>query len=187
MSMHLYFDADLTAFRTTFRMDGQSQMQNPIAPAKGGQHALALHPTHRALSESRTLSGPSCPPWFSIPFSPLCFPQETSMQTNTKGSETLSILATIDPACQAAGTVTAAWGSVANFHAFLAVVETGVLGAAATLDKIQQAAIKLRLANLDSNNGFAFLRLSLTVELAASIVAGKFIGVHPRHATAAVC
>jgi len=34
-SMHLYFDADLTAFRTTFRMDGQSKIQNPIAPAKG--------------------------------------------------------------------------------------------------------------------------------------------------------
>ena len=139
------------------------------------------------------------------------------MQTNTKGSETLSILATIDPACQAAGTVTAAWGSVANLHAFLAVVETGVLGAAATLDaKIQQARdatgtgakdvsgkairqivkasgdnkqalINLRPENLDSNNGFAFLRLSLTVEVAASIVAGKLIGVHPRHATAAVC
>lgn len=34
-SMHLYFDADLTAFRTTFRMDGQSKIVNPIAPAKG--------------------------------------------------------------------------------------------------------------------------------------------------------
>lgn len=34
-SMHLYFDADLTAFRTTFRMDGQSKITNPIAPAKG--------------------------------------------------------------------------------------------------------------------------------------------------------
>lgn len=34
-SMHLYFDADLTAFRTTFRMDGQSKIANPIAPAKG--------------------------------------------------------------------------------------------------------------------------------------------------------
>jgi len=40
-SMHLYFDADLTAFRTTFRMDGQSKIQNPIAPAKG---ANALSP-----------------------------------------------------------------------------------------------------------------------------------------------
>ena len=34
-SMHLYFDADLTAFRTTFRMDGQSKLASPISPAKG--------------------------------------------------------------------------------------------------------------------------------------------------------
>lgn len=34
-SMHLYFDSDLTAFRTTFRMDGQSKIAAPIAPAKG--------------------------------------------------------------------------------------------------------------------------------------------------------
>jgi HK97 family phage major capsid protein len=34
-SMHLYFDADLTAFRTTFRMDGQSKLSAPISPAKG--------------------------------------------------------------------------------------------------------------------------------------------------------
>jgi hypothetical protein len=33
--MHLYFDADLTAFRTTFRMDGQSKIAAPISPAKG--------------------------------------------------------------------------------------------------------------------------------------------------------
>ena len=34
-SMHLYFDADLTAFRTTFRMDGQSKLAAAISPAKG--------------------------------------------------------------------------------------------------------------------------------------------------------
>ena len=34
-SMHLYFDADLTAFRTTFRMDGQSKIASTIDPAKG--------------------------------------------------------------------------------------------------------------------------------------------------------
>ena len=34
-SMHLYFDADLTAFRTTVRMDGQSKIAAAIAPAKG--------------------------------------------------------------------------------------------------------------------------------------------------------
>ncbi len=34
-SMHLYFDADATAFRTTFRMDGQSKLSKAIDPAKG--------------------------------------------------------------------------------------------------------------------------------------------------------
>ena len=34
-SMHLYFDADATAFRTTFRMDGQSKLAAAISPAKG--------------------------------------------------------------------------------------------------------------------------------------------------------
>lgn len=34
-SMHLYFDADATAFRTTFRVDGQSKITQAIAPAKG--------------------------------------------------------------------------------------------------------------------------------------------------------
>lgn len=34
-SMHLYFDADATAFRTTFRVDGQSKIAKAIDPAKG--------------------------------------------------------------------------------------------------------------------------------------------------------
>jgi HK97 family phage major capsid protein len=34
-SMHLYFDADATAFRTTFRVDGQSKISAAISPAKG--------------------------------------------------------------------------------------------------------------------------------------------------------
>jgi HK97 family phage major capsid protein len=34
-SMHLYFDADATAFRTTFRIDGQSKIAAAISPAKG--------------------------------------------------------------------------------------------------------------------------------------------------------
>lgn len=34
-SMHLYFDADATAFRTTFRVDGQSKIAAAISPAKG--------------------------------------------------------------------------------------------------------------------------------------------------------
>ncbi len=34
-SMHLYFDADVTAFRTTFRIDGGPKIGAPIPPAKG--------------------------------------------------------------------------------------------------------------------------------------------------------
>jgi HK97 family phage major capsid protein len=37
-SMHLYFDADATAFRTTFRIDGQPKIINPIAPANGSNN-----------------------------------------------------------------------------------------------------------------------------------------------------
>ena len=136
------------------------------------------------------------------------------MYPNAKGSEALSILATLDPVSQAAGTVATPWVPVANFHAFLAIVETGVLGAAATLDaKIQQAQdsagtgvkdvagrsivqivkatgdnkqalINVKPEDVDNANGFAFVRLSLTVGGAASIVAGKLLGVHPRYAAA---
>lgn len=36
-SMHLYFDADAMAFRTTFRMDGQPKLSAPITPANGSK------------------------------------------------------------------------------------------------------------------------------------------------------
>lgn len=136
------------------------------------------------------------------------------MFPNAKGSEALSILATLDPASQAAGTVTTGWVPVANFHALLGVVETGVLGASATLDaKFQQAQdnigtgakdvtgkaivqivkatgdnkqalINLKPEDIDNANGFGYVRLSLTVGVAASIVAGKVVGMNPRYATA---
>ena len=34
-SMHLYFDADATAFRSTFRVDGAPKQSQPISPANG--------------------------------------------------------------------------------------------------------------------------------------------------------
>jgi HK97 family phage major capsid protein len=40
-SMHLYFDADAMAFRTTFRMDGQPKITTAISPANG---STALSP-----------------------------------------------------------------------------------------------------------------------------------------------
>jgi len=37
-SMHLYFDADATAFRAVFRMDGQSKLSAAITPANGSNN-----------------------------------------------------------------------------------------------------------------------------------------------------
>lgn len=136
------------------------------------------------------------------------------MQSNQKISESISLLASIDPVSQAAGTVTSAWVPAANMHQLMAIVATGVLGAGATVDaKIQQATdgsgtgakdvagkaitqivkasgdnkqalINLRGADLDVNGGFAFVRVSVTVGTAASLVAAYLVGA-PRFEDAA--
>ena len=136
------------------------------------------------------------------------------MFTNSKASEMLAILATIDPASQSAGTATTGWVSVANHHGLLAVVQTGVLGTLATVDaKLQQATdstgagakdvagraitqivkatgdnkqalINLKPEELDSVNGFGFVRVALTVGVAASFTGAQLLGVNPRFAPA---
>ena len=139
------------------------------------------------------------------------------MFTNAKGSELLSILATVDPVSQAVGTVTTGWISVANFHALMAILETGALGVAGTVDaKLQQALdaagtsvkditgraivqftqvgggsakqaiLNLKPEDLDIANGYGFVRLSITVGVAASVVAAQIIGLNPRYADADV-
>jgi hypothetical protein len=136
------------------------------------------------------------------------------MYPNAKASEILSVLATIDPVSQSAGSVTTGWVPVTNFHNFMATVQTGVLGASATVDaKIQQAMdgsgtgvkdvtgksltqivkatgdnkqalINFRGEDLDNLNGFTYVRLSITVGTAASLVAAQLLGFTPRFATA---
>ena len=136
------------------------------------------------------------------------------MFTNSKASEMLAILATIDPASQSAGTATTGWVSVANHHGLLAVVQTGVLGTLATVDaKLQQATdssgagakdvagraitqivkatgdnkqalINLKPEELDTLNGFGFVRVAVTVGVAASITGAQLLGVNPRFAPA---
>ncbi len=62
------------------------------------------------------------------------------MITNQKLSETLAVLATINPSSQAAGTAYSGWVSMAEFDRILAQVLVGTFGAAATVDaNIQQA------------------------------------------------
>ena len=136
------------------------------------------------------------------------------MFTNSKASEMLAILATIDPASQSAGSATTGWVSVANHLSFLAVVQTGVLGTSATVDaKLQQALdatgtgakditgraiiqivkatgdnkqalINVKPEDLDTVNGFGFVRVTVTVGAAASVTSAQLIGVNPRFAPA---
>jgi hypothetical protein len=136
------------------------------------------------------------------------------MDTNVKLNEKLAILATLDPASVAASTVVSNWVSVANFHSISALIQTGVLGASATIDaKLRQATdssgtgakdvtgkaitqivkasgdnkqatIELRGEDLDVSNGFAYVALSLTVGTAASIVGAALFGANPRFETA---
>ncbi|MFZ2738086.1 MAG: hypothetical protein WBI20_02795 [Burkholderiaceae bacterium] len=132
------------------------------------------------------------------------------MYPNAKGSELLAVLATLDPAAQAVGTASTGWISAANHHGLLAVIQTGVLGTAATVEaKLQQALdatgtgakdiagraitpivkatgdnkqalINVRPEELDTVNGFGFVRLSVTVGAAASQTAAQVLGVNPR-------
>ena len=136
------------------------------------------------------------------------------MFPNSKASEMLAVLATIDPASQAAGALSTGWVSVANHRGFLAVVQTGGVGTAATVDaKLQQALdnagtgakdiagkaltqivkatgdnkqalINIKPEELDTVNGFGFVRVTVTVGVAASITSAQLLGVNPRFAPA---
>ncbi|HCN89513.1 MAG TPA: hypothetical protein DIT28_10105 [Oxalobacteraceae bacterium] len=136
------------------------------------------------------------------------------MDTNTKLNEKIAILATLDPASVVASTVVSTWVSIADFHSIAALIQTGVLGTAATVDaKLRQATsssgtgakdvtgkaitqivkatgdnvqatIELRGDDLDGANGFGYVALSLTVGAATSIVSAMIVGANPRYAPA---
>jgi len=132
------------------------------------------------------------------------------MYANMKISEGLGLLATIDPVSQAAGTITTGWVDQSTYLTMLAVIHTGVMGASATVDaKLQQATdsggtgakdvsgkaitqfvkasgdnkqamINLKEADLDTEGGFRFVRLSITVGTAASLISAALFGGTPR-------
>ena len=132
------------------------------------------------------------------------------MYTNQKPSEGLGLLATIDPASQAAGTVTTGWVDQSNYFALMAVINVGAFGASATVDaKLQQATdsggtgakditgksitqllaaggnnrqavINAKEADLDTEGGFRYVRLSVTVATAATLVSAQLFGAIPR-------
>lgn len=133
------------------------------------------------------------------------------MNPNVKLSEKVAILATLDPASVAAGTVLTAWVPLANVGQLTALIQTGVLGASATVDaKLRQATdssgtgakdvtgkaitqivkatgdnvqamVEMRAEDLDVNNGFAYVALSVTVGTAASQLSAALIGSSTRY------
>ena len=125
---------------------------------------------------------------------------------NAKITESLAVLATINPVSQGAGTANSGWVSMKDAKRVLGLVMVGVFGASATVDaKFQQAkdgsgtgakdvtgkSITQLLAaggnnkqaeinvaddELDSENGFCFVQLSITVGTAATLIAGAVLG-----------
>lgn len=136
------------------------------------------------------------------------------MFMNTRPSENIAVLATLDAASVAASTVTTAWVNAGLWLQILALIKTGALGASATVDaKLQQATdsagtgakdvtgkaitqvvaatgnnkqvyINLKGQELDVTNGFSFVRLSVTVGTAASILDATLFGLLPRFGSA---
>ena len=128
------------------------------------------------------------------------------MHTNARISEQLALLAVLSPQSVSAGTVVTSYVPMSNAQRLLAVLQTGVLGASATVDaKLVQATdssgtgskditgkaitqivkasgdnkqveIDLRSAELDSNNGFGYVALSITVGTAASLLSAALYG-----------
>lgn len=129
---------------------------------------------------------------------------------NVKGSELIAVMGTIAPSSQAAGAASSGWLPMAQFQKVMALIQAGTFGASATVDaKLQQAQdatgtgakdvagkaivqmlaaggnnvqaeINLDAAELDVNNGFAFVQLSITVGTAATGTAGVVVGIAPR-------
>lgn len=136
------------------------------------------------------------------------------MNPNSRASENIAVLATLDPVSQGAATVTTGWVDARKFQQILAVIGVGVMTATSTVDaKLQQATtaggagakdiaakaitqllaaggnnrqveIDLREEALDVNGGFCFVRLSVTVAAAASLIHAQLFGVFPRNGLA---
>ena len=133
------------------------------------------------------------------------------MTPNAKPSEHLSVLATVDPVAQAPGAVSTGYVSIKNHLAVLALIDVGVFGAVATVDaKLQQAQdnvgtgvkditgkaitqliaaggnnrqalINAKVADLDTEGGFSFVRLTVTVGTAATQISAALVGAYPRY------
>ena len=125
------------------------------------------------------------------------------MWPSLKPSQRVALAATIDPQSSNAAQSTG-WISAALFHKLMATVKVGAIGNGGLVDaKFQQAqdangtglkdvtttvmatmnapsqqsVINCKMAELDINNGFSFVRLTVTPSVAASFVSADVLGV----------
>lgn len=133
------------------------------------------------------------------------------MYQSIKFSDRTAILSTLDPASVSASTVLTAYVPVAKWHTIAAILQTGVLGASATVDaKLRQAqdssgtgvkditgksitqlvkashdnkqvVIECKADDLDTANGFTHVALSVTVGTAASLLSAVLLGTNARY------
>lgn len=133
------------------------------------------------------------------------------MGLNVQPSDVSTVLAVTSPVSQGVGAVSTGYIDVSNYESILAEVLVGVFGASATVDaKLEQATtsggagvkdvtgkaitqlvaaggnnrqalINCEQAELDTNGGFKFVRLTITVATAATLVAGLLRGVGARY------
>jgi len=136
------------------------------------------------------------------------------VNTNAKPSEMVAVLLSHSPQSQAVGTVNTSSVDVSKFHTIMAVLQTGTLGASATVDfslqqaldtsgtsnkgiggkaitqivkasgDDKQAIINLRVSDLDVEGKFNCVRMKIIVGTAASLVSAQLYGIGPRMAPA---
>ena len=118
--MHLYFDADVTAFRFIFRLNGMPILSAPITPPKSSN---TVRTSSRWPRANQSAAGQR---WRRI--------RSFQMYANAKPAKSWLCSTTSRRFPKAPERFTSGWVSAANFERFLAVIQTGVLGASATVD-----------------------------------------------------
>ena len=133
------------------------------------------------------------------------------MFPNVKPTEVVGLIGMLSPVSQAAGNLNSGWYPVSQFIQLMAVLQTGTLGASATVDFAmlqaqdaagtgskslsgksitqivkatgddKQAIINFRASDLDTEGGFDYVRMKITVGTAASLVSAALFGINARN------
>ena len=136
------------------------------------------------------------------------------MFPNLAPSQNITVAGKIAPVSQAAGSVSTGWIDAAEFSYICAIVQSGVMGASATIDAILQQAtdsggtgakaitgaaltqlvkatddnreaiLEIREDALDLANNFRFVRLTVTVATAACLISALVLATHQRRGPA---